>query len=176
MPKNERLRANPRTTAEAGAFSGADRTSVAAFLATRPWMQREGKQLVGRGHTAGDLLRAYDWTIEHESKGKLEVLARLHEGLLNPQGQLFGGFTGTIIDFLSLLTIRAPLCEPSSLGWLATVNLRIDYLAPVWGPQFRIRSEVTHRRGRRFLTTTRFFDLEGEQLVHALTTMIERPR
>lgn len=153
-----------------------DADSVAKFLSTRPWMQRRGRQLVGRGHVAGDLLRAYDWTIEHETKGHLEVLARLHEGLLNPQGQLFGGFTGTIVDFLSLLTVRAPLSEPTSLGWLATVNLRIDYLAPVWGPEFRIRGDVTHQRGKKFLTTIRFFDLDGQQLVHALTTMIERPR
>ncbi len=62
--------------------------------------------------------------------------------------------------------------DRSQVGWLATTSMNVDYLAPVWGPEVRIRSEVTHSRKRSYLVETRFSDLEGALCVLAVTKML----
>ena len=54
------------------------------------------------GHNAGDLVESTQWKILREDRGKVEVEAHLPSHLLNPRGQLFGGFTGTYGDMISI--------------------------------------------------------------------------
>ncbi|HVS66149.1 MAG TPA: PaaI family thioesterase [Thermoanaerobaculia bacterium] len=138
-----------------------------------PWRFPPPGRLIGRGHPAGDFLEAHDWNLEHEGDGELVVLAHLPDRARNPRGQLFGGFTPTYVDLMALLTVRAGQERTAAPRWLATTNLRVDYLAPVLGPTFRIRSRLVHRGRRSYLVEIRFFDLEERPLVFALTTMLE---
>ena len=57
------------------------------------------------GHNAGDLVESTSWKILTEERGLVEVEAHLPEHLLNPRNQLFGGFTGTYVDMISILLI-----------------------------------------------------------------------
>ncbi len=130
-------------------------------------------RLVGRGHPAGDYLEAYEWTVLEESEGFLRVEAHLPDHLLNPRGQLFGGFTPTYVDLVALFTVRAGpgRIDPSvPRGWLATTNMRIDYFEPILGPTFVMESRIEKSRGRMVFVATRFL-VDGELAVHALTTM-----
>jgi acyl-coenzyme A thioesterase PaaI-like protein len=136
------------------------------------WRQPPPGRLIGRGHSAGDFLEAHEWVLEEEHDGRLVVLAHLPKRTLNPRGQLFGGFTPTYVDLISLFTTRAGSLKAQPPQWLATTNMRIDYLAPVLGPKFRMRSELVHKRGRAYLVETRFFDLEENPLVFAITSML----
>ncbi len=138
-----------------------------------PWRHPPEGRLIGRGHPAGDFLEAYDWRIERESDGELAVLAHLPDHVRNPRGQLFGGFTPTYVDLIALFTVRSGRGWGAEPRWMATTNMRVDYLAPVLGPEFRIRSRIVHHRARAFLVETRFVDLEEQMLVFALTSMLE---
>ncbi len=88
-----------------------------------------------------------------------------------------GGFTGAYVDLVMLFTIRAgPDRTNLSLprDWLTTTNMRIDYLAPVTGPTFRIESELEHKGGRTRLVTTRFYQ-DNTLAVLALTSALQIP-
>lgn len=143
----------------------------------RPWATGDPDRLVGKGHGAGDVLEAWQWRLISRSPGTLEVEAHLPEALKNPQGQLFGGFTATYVDFVSLFTVQtlAPDSDPSSAqGWLTTINLRCDYFEPIFGPRFRVRGEVINTRGANSLVSTKFF--QGDTMAaHAITTLRKVP-
>ena len=129
-------------------------------------------RVMGRGHRAGDLLHAYEWELLERGPGRLRVRCPLPEGVLNPSGHLFGGFTGTYVDLLSLLTWRAAQ-QGRRQGWLMTLNMRIDYLEPVTG-SFEAECEIVSQRGRNAWVQSRFRDPEnGTLLVLALTTLRE---
>lgn len=140
----------------------------------RPWVSAEPGFLMGRGHPAGDFLEAWDWRILEEHRGYLRIDAPVPSHVLNPRGQLFGGFTPTYVDLVTLHTVRAGpdrLTQPRR--WLATTNMRIDYLRPVVGPRVVMTSEVVSVQGKMHFVQTRFLDREEEILVMALTTMKE---
>lgn len=101
----------------------------------------------------------------------MRLLAHVPDRVRNPRGQLFGGFTPTYVDLVALFTVRAGEDRSQWSGWLATTNMRIDYFAPVLGPDFRIESQLVHNQSRLRFVETQFFDLEGALLVFALTTM-----
>lgn len=124
-----------------------------------------------RGHNAGDLMEAREWLVLENRLGYLKLDVHLPEHLLNPSGQLFGGFTGTYVDFAALHTMRAGLPPIPKRGWMSTVNMRIDYFEPVLGPRFIIESEVINRRERTVLIGTKFLDHAGNMLVHSITTL-----
>jgi len=129
---------------------------------------------MGRGHTAGDFLQAPEWRILAEREGYLELDIPLPDHVRNPRGQLFGGFAPTYVDLIALHTIRAGHREaPGPRSWLATVNMRVDFLEPVVEDRFIAESEVLHRRGRNVWVQTRFRDAEGRVLVSALTVLRE---
>ncbi len=94
--------------------------------------------------------------------------------LLNPRGQLFGGFTGTYVDMISIYTLRT-LFSAGDFQWSATVNMRIDYFAPVMGPHFRLRGELIQDGNRTALIATTFTDSDANKLVYAITTMRKNP-
>ncbi len=138
----------------------------------RPWRFPPPGRLIGRGHPAGDFLEAYDWQVDVAELGHLRVRVHLPDRVRNPRGQLFGGFTPTYVDLISLFTTRAGEPPANRPMWLATTSMRIDYLAPVLGPTFAIDSRLIHRRKRVFLVETRFFDDAEQLLVLAATHML----
>ena len=123
------------------------------------------------GHSAGDLLGASEWDVLREQRGLVEVEAHLPDHLLNPREQLFGGFTGTYVDMISIWTVRTLFDSQESFQWSATVNMRIDYFAPVLGPRFRLRGELIKDGRSTCLVAMYFEDLEGNKLVYAITTL-----
>ena len=129
---------------------------------------------MGRGHPAGDFLEAYEWNLEHEEVGLLRVNAHLPAHARNPRGQLFGGFTPTYVDLLSLFTVRAGRRE-APFFWLATTNMRVDYFEPIMGPSFTIEGRLEKSRGRTHFVAVRFFvgERQDQLAVFALTTMRE---
>ena len=124
-----------------------------------------------QGHSAGDLVEASEWKILREERGLVEVEAHLPSQVLNPRGQLFGGFTGTYVDMISLYTCRTLNEDSSASPWSATVNMRIDYFAPVLGPRFNLLGELINDGRSTCLIATTFSALDGEKLVYAITTL-----
>ena len=138
-------------------------------------MAREPGQLVGRGHPAGDFLEAWQWKVVERGRGYLKVDAHLPDHARNPRGQLFGGFTPTYVDLISLFAARTGDTHDSEAApqWMATTNMRVDYFEPINGPRFLIESRLIRQRGRMNFVETRFFDPEDTLAVFALTTMRE---
>jgi acyl-coenzyme A thioesterase PaaI-like protein len=129
----------------------------------------------GRGHAAAEFLESYEWRILEEREGYLLVEAHVPRQVLNPAGQLFGGFTGAYIDYVALRTCHAGRPDGQG-GWLNTVTMQIHYLAPVLPPTIRLRSSVVAKRRRTYLVETRIEDLEGATLVFASTSLLEGTR
>ena len=123
------------------------------------------------GHNAGDLVESSEWRILVEKHGLVEVEAHLPAHLLNPRNQLFGGFTGTYVDMISIFTCRTLFDDKKAFKWSATVNMRIDYFAPVLGPTFKLRGELINDGRTTCLVATHFLDLSGNKLVYAITTL-----
>ncbi len=135
----------------------------------RPWAEDvPAGRLVNEGHTAGDVLEAWKWEVLERAPGLLRVKAHLPDALLNPRGQLFGGFTGTYVDFVSLHTRRGDPTSPR--GFQSTINMRIDYFEPIVGPFFEIEGRVVNDRGRNALVEARFFQ-DDVMAVYSITTM-----
>ena len=148
-----------------------ERTQEQVASMRAAWRSPPPGRLIGKGHPAGDFLQAYDWELEQEERGALTLLVTLPDHVRNPRGQLFGGFTPTYVDLVALLTLRAGT-DRSKVGWLATTSMNVDYLAPIWGPQFRIRSHVASTRKRSHLVECRFFDVDNHLCVLAITKML----
>jgi acyl-coenzyme A thioesterase PaaI-like protein len=123
------------------------------------------------GHNAGDLVESSKWKILLEERGLVEVDAHLPDHLLNPRGQLFGGFTGTYVDMISIFTVRTLFKSQEDFKWSATVNMRIDYFAPVLGPRFLLKGELIKDGRTTCLVATHFTDIQGNKLVYAITTL-----
>lgn len=123
------------------------------------------------GHCAGDLLEASKWKVIKEQHGLVELDVHLPSRLLNPRGQLFGGFTGTYVDMAAIYTVRTLYLDKPGFTWTSTVNMRIDYLDPVMCSRFRLRGELIKDGKRTCLVSVCFLDEHGEKLVYALCTM-----
>jgi acyl-coenzyme A thioesterase PaaI-like protein len=106
-----------------------------------------------------------------EERGLVEVDVHLPDHLLNPRDQLFGGFTGTYVDMISIYTVRTLFTEESEFKWSSTVNMRIDYFAPVLGPRFLLKGELIKDGRSTCLVATHFTDMAGNKLVYAITTL-----
>jgi acyl-coenzyme A thioesterase PaaI-like protein len=127
-----------------------------------------------RGHPAADFLRSWSWPVLEQRPGLLRVRAALPEAVMNPRGQLFGGFTGTYVDLVAIATVHGSL-DAAARVWLATTSMRLEYLAPVTGPEFDLDSNLVTTRGRTSVVDTRFFDEDGAVTVHAVTTLRALP-
>jgi len=123
------------------------------------------------GHPAGDLLTTSEWKFLCEERGLIEVEAPLPAHLLNPKNQLFGGFTGTYVDMIAILTTRSLFDESRPFHFSPTINMRIDFLAPVVGPRFLLRGELINQGRSTTLVATHFSTMDGEKLVYAITTL-----
>jgi acyl-coenzyme A thioesterase PaaI-like protein len=135
------------------------------------WAKPAAGKLMGRGHNAGDLLEAYDWEVIQRDDGLLRVGVHLPDHLRNPKGELFGGFTPTYVDLLALHTYWAGREPTPGHPWLATLNMRVDYYAPVRGPRFELEGRVVVRSGKMTFVEVRFYNPHGESLVYAYTTL-----
>lgn len=122
------------------------------------------------GHNAGDLVESHKWKVIKEERGLVEVDVHLPKHLLNPRNQLFGGFTGTYVDMIAIYTTRSLFDKKSEFAWSTTVNMRIDYFAPVLGPRFLLKGELINDGRSTCMVATTFTDYEGNKLVYAITT------
>jgi acyl-coenzyme A thioesterase PaaI-like protein len=141
----------------------------------RPWVTTEPGRLIGKGHSAGDFLEAWDWRLLEEGDGYLKIEAHLPPQVRNPRGQLFGGFTPTYVDLVALFTVRSRAVRAAAtaeLGWLATTGMKVDYFEPITGPKFVIDSRREKHKGRTHFVITRFLQ-DGKLAVIAATTMRE---
>ena len=134
-------------------------------------LEPAGSILLPPGHNAGDLVESYKWEIIKEAPGKLEVKAHLPDKLLNPRDQLFGGFHGVYVDLMSICAARTVPSDTKTFKWSTTINMRIDYLAPVDGENFFIESEVVNDGKSTCLVATTFKSTEGRKLVFAIATL-----
>jgi len=122
------------------------------------------------GHCAGDLVEAAKWNILREERGLVEVDVHVPAHMLNPRQQLFGGFTGTYVDMISIYTARTLYDEQADF-WATTINMRIDYLEPVMGPRMLLRGELIKEGKSTSLVATHFTDPAGNKMVYAITTL-----
>jgi acyl-coenzyme A thioesterase PaaI-like protein len=110
--------------------------------------------------------------VREERPGFLRLAVHVPDHVRNPRGQLFGGFTPTYVDLVALFTFRAgQRSEATRPGWLTTISMQVEYLAPVTDADLVIESEVTARRGRMAWVSTRFLGADGEPLVLARTVL-----
>jgi acyl-coenzyme A thioesterase PaaI-like protein len=123
------------------------------------------------GHNAGDLVESSKWKVLREEPGLVEVDAHLPAHLLNPRQQLFGGFTGIYVDMISSYAVRTLFAKQQEFQWATTVNMRIDYFAPVLGPRFLLRGELINDGRSTCLVAAHFTDMDGSKLVYAITTL-----
>ena len=133
-------------------------------------------QLIALGHAAGDFLGASTWRIVEQRPGLLTVDVHLPESLKNPQGQLFGGFTPTYVDLVSIFTARtdADSAPDAPKNWMTTINMRCDYFEPIVDERFIITGEIINRRGLTSLVSTKFFQADV-MAAHAMTTIRQVP-
>lgn len=140
----------------------------------RSWATDDPQRVMGRGHPVGDFLEGHAWRVLERSPGHLRVRAGLPDAVRNPRGELFGGFTPTYVDLFAIFVFQTarPAGEPRR--WLSTASLRVEYFAPVHGPEFEIEGRLLHRRGRSGHVEVRFCDVGGELCALAHATLIEQ--
>jgi len=122
-----------------------------------------------RDHNAARLLEAYDWNLLAIRQGYLELDCHLPPQVLNLGGTLFGGFTPTYVDFVSIWTCMTTM--PQVMQWLSTVNMRIDYLEPIEPPRFQMIGRLLNLRKRDYLIQTEFRSPSGTLLGLGLTNL-----
>lgn len=140
----------------------------------RQWHTDDPKRLVKKGHPAGDILEAYNWEVLERKRGKLRVRASVPDGLRNPRGTLFGGFTPTYVDFISLHTFHTDRDPDEPRRWLSTSHMSVEYFAPIVGPTFEMVSEIVHRRGNTGHVQTKFLAEDHSLCALAFATFIQR--
>lgn len=146
-------------------------TAGAETWENQPWAEPEPGRLMNKGHSAGDVVEAWKWNVLERGNGVLVVEAHLPDKVKNPRGQLFGGFTPTYVDLISLFTVHSNDADHDRpRRFLSTINMRCDYFEPIMGPTFVMRGELENQRGRTSLVSTKFFDGDT-MLAHALTTL-----
>jgi uncharacterized protein (TIGR00369 family) len=121
-----------------------------------------------RNHNAARLLGAYDWKILAIEPGKLKLECQLPAEVLNLGGSLFGGFTPTYVDLISIWTCMTTL--GGEFAWLSTVRLEVNYFEPIIAG-FRVEAIVRNVRKRDYLVETAFRDDDGKLLALGMTTL-----
>ncbi len=142
--------------------------------AIRRWSTDDPERVVGAGHPVGDYLDAPGWRVLEREPGRMRIRARLPERVMNPRGELFGGFTPTYVDFFALHVFHSSREPGAPRQWLATVDLRVDYFLPIRGPEVEIEGEILHRSGRTGHVQVKFTDAEGRLCAISQLTLIEQ--
>lgn len=140
----------------------------------RQWSTDDPERLVGRGHPVGDYLDAHEWRVAVREPGRLRIRAPLPDRVMNPRGELFGGFTPTYADFFGLHVFHSSREEGVPRQWLSTADLRVDYFLPIHGPEIEIEGRVLHKSGRTAHVQVEFFDDAGRLAALAQLTLIEQ--
>lgn len=143
-----------------------------------PWYEPGPDQLIGPGHRVGDLLDAPRWRVREQAPDYLLVEAPLPEHVLNPRGHLFGGFTPIYCDFMAIFVARQKTELAAThkwSGWMATRDMRIEYLRPVTNSPLVLEGRALHRGRRNHLVEVRFLGPERELEVLAHVKMVEVP-
>ena len=144
-------------------------------MSNDPWGFVES--LIARQHPAAALLEAQQWNVIEIEPGSVHVECHMPDPVLNISGFLFGGFTAVYVDLFAIWACVTTMTSPRP--WMATVNMRIDYLEPIVIPGFRAKSRLINKRKRDYLVETSFLshDRESDQLLaFALTTLRKTPR
>ena len=128
---------------------------------------------MARDNSPASFLEADRWELQRLDRGTLDVHCHLPEKLLNPVGTLFGGFTTTYIDLISIWASMSAQADPSP--WMVTVNMRVDYFEPISPPGFRALARVLNVRKRDYFVETRFEDDKGTLLVNGITMLRQIP-
>jgi acyl-coenzyme A thioesterase PaaI-like protein len=148
-----------------------ERPNAEEFL--RSWDTDDPRRLIGRGHPVGDFLGAPEWEVLARGDHSLRLRAELPARVMNPRGELFGGFTATYVDFVSLHLIHLGRAAGEPRRWLSTASLHVEYFAPVRGPVVEIAGELLQLQGRRGCTQTRFFSADGDLCAIGQATLIQ---
>ena len=148
--------------------------TLTAEQALRQWRTDDPDRVIGRGHPIGDRLDAWDWRVLERESGRLRVRARLPDHLKNPRGQLFGGYTGTYVDFFALHVTHTTWDDSDGIRWQQTANLRIDYFAPIEGPEFEMQGEILNQSARTNFVEVRFLCGDSLAAVAQVTLIAER--
>jgi acyl-coenzyme A thioesterase PaaI-like protein len=135
----------------------------------RPWRNAPPGRLLGRGHPVGEQLDAHEWRVLEHAPGRYRIEATLPARVRNPRGGMFGGFAPAYADLVAVQTARS--VDSEARGWMATVNMRLDFFEPIVGERFVMDSHVVHTRGSTHLVEVRFEDAAGELFVFALLTL-----
>ena len=141
--------------------------------AFRRWRSDDPKRVIGHGHPVGDFLEAHEWEVLERGQGRLSIRVQPPARVMNPRGELFGGFTTTYLDFFALHVFHASLAPGEPRRWLSTASLRVDYFAPISGPSFEMHGEVLNRSGRTGYIETRFV-VDGRLCAIGQATLIEQ--
>tara|TARA_B100000809_G_scaffold6270_2_gene6363 strand:- start:642 stop:1103 length:462 start_codon:yes stop_codon:yes gene_type:complete len=131
----------------------------------------EGR-LLNPGLAPFDVMEAPEWSVISSSAGQLELLCHLPDVVLNPAGQLFGGFTAAYVDIASLYAAQSDV--EGTPGFQSTINMRLDYFEAITKTPFRVTSEVIHCRGETRLVACNMFQ-DDVLAVYGLTTMRHQP-
>jgi acyl-coenzyme A thioesterase PaaI-like protein len=138
----------------------------------RPWLTTDPDRVVARGHPIGDFLEAWDWRVTDRAPGRLRVQARLPDRVMNPRGNLFGGFTPTYVDFFALHVTHTLREDAAPISWQQTANLRVDYFAPIVGPELEMQGEILNSSGRTHFVEVRFV-VDGRLCAIGQATLIQ---
>lgn len=123
------------------------------------------------GHCAGDFLESSQWKLIKEEPGLVELDIHLPSRVLNPYGELYGGFTGTYVDMVAVYTLKTLFTGKLGLLRTSTVNMRMDYLEPIVEPNLLLHGTLLKEGRSTCLVSTEFIDYEGKLLVYAITTL-----
>jgi acyl-coenzyme A thioesterase PaaI-like protein len=134
----------------------------------------EPARLVGRGHPAGDVVDAWQWTLLERTSQRLRVRAVLPERMRNPRGDLFGGFAPAYLDFLAILLFQGARAPHEPTGRLVTARLSTDFFEPLRESHFEIAAELLHRTGRRGHVEARFLDASGRLCILGHATVVRQ--
>lgn len=138
------------------------------------WSTDDPERVVAKGHPVGDFLDAHAWRVLAREPGRMRIRASLPDRVMNPKGELFGGFTPTYVDFFALHVFHTSREPGAPRRWLATADLRVDYFAPIHGPEVEIEGCVLHRSGRTGHVQVKFFDDAKGLCALAQVTLIEQ--
>jgi len=127
--------------------------------------------IVRPGHCAGDFLQSGEWKTVVDEPGEVTFEIHLPQQVLNPHGELYGGFTGTYVDLVAIYAVKRLFTGQANLLRTFTVNMRLDYLEPIVGPRLFLESKILKNGRSTCLVSTHFISHDDALLVHALTTV-----
>ena len=123
---------------------------------------------IRHGHSAARLLEVEHWTNVRAEPGRVAADCHLPQQVRNVSGSLFGGFTPTYIDYVSVWCAMTRV--ETRLPWLLTVRMQVEYLEPIDELGFSLRGTVLNVRRNDYLVETRI--VRGDlMLAHGVATM-----